>query len=183
MKLQPLKSKDLRVYAATDSVRSIVKEVIPIQDVMNNTIINHGDTVSLGSGLIDINKYVFEVEKINSYNAKLDPKKLEVAIDTAQKKRPKIRLYVPVFYQNSLVSQIDFNFLNNSYQAFTGGAFYFNPGFNVLFKIGANDLFEDYKITGGFRLSPDFDANEYLLSFENLKKTARQTIGFPQANI
>ncbi len=39
-----------------------------------------------------------------------------------------------------------------------------------LFKIGANDLFEDYKITGGFRLSPDFDANEYLLSFENLKK-------------
>jgi hypothetical protein len=168
----------LKSFAATDSVRSIVKEVIPIQDVMDNTIINHGDTVSLGSNLIDINKYVFEVEKINSYNAKLDPKKLEVAIDTTQKKRPKIRLYVPVFYQNSLVSQIDFNFLNASYQAFTGGAFYFNPGFNVLFKIGANDLFEDYKITGGFRLSPDFDANEYLLSFENLKKRLDKQLVF-----
>jgi hypothetical protein len=87
-------------------------------------------------------------------------------------------LYVPVFYQNSLVSQIDFNFLNASYQAFTGGAFYFNPGFNVLFKIGANDLFEDYKLTGGFRLSPDFDANEYLLSFENLKKRLDKQLVF-----
>ncbi len=121
----------LKSLAATDSVRSIVKEVIPIQDVIDNTIINNGDTVSLGPSQIDINKYVFEVEKINSYNAKLDPKKLEVAIDTTEEKRPKIRLYMPVFYQNSLVSQIDFNFLNASYQAFTGGAFYFNPGFNV----------------------------------------------------
>jgi hypothetical protein len=171
-KIQPTTSQAQRLknLAATDSIRSIIKEVIPIQDVVNNTIINKGDTLTLGNNLIDINKYVFEVEKINSYNAKLDNKKLEVAIDTAQKKRPKIRLYRPVFYQNSMVSQIDFNFLNNSYQAFTGGAFYFNPGFNVLFKVGANDLFEDFKITGGFRLSPDFDANEYLLSFENLKK-------------
>ena len=63
-----------------------------------------------------------------------------------RKARPKIRLYQPVFYQNNLVSQIDFNFLNASYQAFTGGAFYFNPGFNVLFKIGANDLVRRYKI-------------------------------------
>jgi hypothetical protein len=38
-----------------------------------------------------------------------------------------------------------------------------------LLKIGAFDLFEDYKITGGFRISPDLDANEYLVSIENLK--------------
>ncbi len=179
-KIKPTSSQIQRLkrLSAADSIRNIVKEVIPIQDVMDNTIINHGDTVSLGPSQIDINRYVFEVEKINSYNARLDTKKLEVAIDTTQKKRPKIRLYIPVFYQNSLVTQIDFNFLNASYQAFTGGAFYFNPGFNVLFKIGANDLFEDYKITGGFRLSPDFDANEYLLSFENLKKRLDKQLVF-----
>jgi len=168
----------IKNMAALDSLRSIKKEVIPIQKVVDNTIIKHGDTVTLGNNQIDINKYVFEVEKINSYNAKLDDKQLEVSIDTVQKSRPRIRLYIPVFYQNSMVSQIDFNFLNASYQAFTGGAFYFNPGFNLLFKIGANDLFEDLKITGGFRLSPDFDANEYLLSIENLKKRLDKQLVF-----
>jgi hypothetical protein len=106
--------------------------------------------------------------KINAYNEKFKINKWG-AVDTAEEKRPKIRLYRPVFYQNNLVTQVDFNFLNASYQAFTGGAFYFNPGLNVLLKVGANDLFEDLKITGGIRLSPDFDANEYLLSAENLK--------------
>ncbi len=97
LKLPPLKGKDLKDYAATDSIRSIVKEVIPIQDVIDNTIINNGDTVSLGPSLIDINKYVFEVEKINSYNAKLDPKKLEVAIDTTQKKTAKSQVICACF--------------------------------------------------------------------------------------
>jgi hypothetical protein len=158
-----------KLMAEKDSLRSIKKEVIPISTLAENRIIADGDTIALGADLIDVNKYVFEIEKINAYNEKLEGKKLELAVDTAKKGRPKIRLYQPVFYQNSLVSQIDFNFLNASYQAFTGGAFYFNPGFNVLFKVGANDLFEDLKITGGVRLSPDLDANEYLLSFENIK--------------
>jgi hypothetical protein len=179
-KTEPTVSQRMRLKSlqAADSMRSIIKEVIPMQEVVDNTIIKHGDTLLLGDNQIDINKYIFEVEKINSYNAKLDKKQLEVAIDTTQKRRPKIRLYIPVFYQNNMVSQIDFNFLNSSYQAFTGGAFYFNPGFNLLFKIGANDLFEDLKITGGIRLSPDFDANEYLLSFENLKRRLDKQLVF-----
>jgi hypothetical protein len=77
--------------------------------------------------------------------------------------------YTTSFYPIKLVSQIDFSFLNASYQAFTGGAYYFNPGLNLLFKVGANDLFEDYRIVGGVRFATDFDSNEYLLSFENLK--------------
>ncbi len=179
-KIEPTASRKLRLkyLAAQDSMKNIKKEIIPIQDVIDNTIINKGDTLILGNNLIDVNKYVFEIEKINSYNARLDPENLQVVIDTAQKARPRIRLYQPVFYQNSLVSQIDFNFLNNSYQAFTGGAFYFNPGLNILFKVGANDLFEDLKITGGIRLSPDFDGNEYLLSFENLKKRLDKQVVF-----
>ncbi len=40
---------------------------------------------------------------------------------------------------------------------------------NLLFKVGANDLFEDYRLVGGVRFATDFDSNEYLLSFENLK--------------
>ena len=184
-KIEPTASRKLRLkyLAAQDSLKNIKKEIIPIQDVIDNTIINKGDTLILGDNVIDVNKYVFEIEKINSYNARLDPENLQIVIDTVQKARPRIRLYQPVFYQNSLVSQIDFNFLNNSYQAFTGGAFYFNPGLNILFKVGANDLFEDLKITGGIRLSPDFDGNEYLLKFREPEKETGQADGFPQAGI
>jgi hypothetical protein len=169
IKVSPSQKARRKMWAAKDSMQRIEKEVIPISALSENMLITEGDTISLENELIDINKYVFEIEKINAYNEKLEGRKFKLVADTVEDARPKIRLYRPVFYQNNMVSQIDFNFLNESYQAFTGGAFYFNPGFNVLLKIGANDLFEDYKLTGGVRLSPDFDANEYLLSAENLK--------------
>jgi len=84
-------------------------------------------------------------------------------------KLPKAHVYLTNFYINQLVNQIDFGFLNSSYQAFTGGAVYFNPGGNLLFKVGAIDLFEDYKLTAGFRFSGNFDSNEYLLSLDDYK--------------
>ena len=91
-------------------------------------------------------------------------------------KPPRMSKYFTTFYTNYLVTQIDFGFLNNSYQAFTGSAFYFNPGFNLIFKVGTSDLFEDYRITAGARLSANFDSNEYLLSFENLKKRCNKQL-------
>ncbi|MBN2481837.1 MAG: PD40 domain-containing protein [Bacteroidales bacterium] len=168
----------LKVLSVEDSLQSREKTMILLSDLVDNRLIDHGDTLTLSDNKIDINNYIFEIEKINFYNEQLDGRNLAITVDTAGKEQPRIRLYRPAFYQNTLVSQVDFNFLNASYQAFTGGAFYFNPGFNVLFKIGANDLFEDLKITGGARLSPDFDANEYLLSFENLKKRLDKQIFF-----
>ncbi|MFW5805267.1 MAG: hypothetical protein ACOCVX_01945 [Bacteroidales bacterium] len=72
------------------------------------------------------------------------------------------------FYTSRIINQIDFGFLNASYQKFTGNAFYFNPGFNILLNVEAMDLFEDYRITGGFRFAGNFDSNEYLISFEDL---------------
>lgn len=119
--------------------------------------------ISLNDSLIDINNYVFELEKQQIFNAE----------STSHEKRifklPKQLVYFTNFYSNLLVTQVDFGFMNQSYQAFTGSAFYFNPGFNVLTKVGAIDLFEDYKITGGIRFSVDFESNEYLLSIEDLK--------------
>ena len=82
---------------------------------------------------------------------------------------PEERVYLTAFYNNYVASQVDFSFLNNSYQAFNGGAPYFNPGLNLLTKFGTVDLFENFKITGGFRFSGNFDSNEYLLSLEALK--------------
>jgi hypothetical protein len=165
--------------AERDSIESIRNKDLSIQSIKDNTIITSGlDTFVFGDYQIDINNYIFEKEKINYYNSKLKDRNITLSLDTVEKERPKIRIYQTAFYQNYIVNQVDFSFLNESYQAFTGGAVYFNPGMNLLFKIGTNDLFDDYKVTGGIRISPDFNSNEYLISVENLKKRLDKQIVF-----
>jgi len=94
---------------------------------------------------------------------------MNIDMDTGIIELPLIRIYETSFYNNYIVNQIDFAFLNNSYQVFNGGASYYNPGINLLTRFGIVDLFEDYRLTAGFRFAGDFDSNEYLLSFENMK--------------
>ncbi len=94
---------------------------------------------------------------------------------------PKRLNYNVEYFINQIVTQIDFSYLNQSYQQFTGGTspIYLNPGFNALFKIGVTDLLEDYRITGGVRLNLNLSNNEYLLSYANLKKRMDKEIYFP----
>jgi WD40 repeat protein len=120
---------------------------------------------------IDINHYIFEKEKQNYYDQLWRKKYMDIDLDTGQIKLPLIRIYETSFYNNYIANQIDFTFLNNSYQVYSGGAPYFNPGVNILTRFGIIDLFENYRITGGFRFSGNFDSNEYLFSVENLKGT------------
>ena len=153
-----------------DSIHHVEKKVVSMKDIANNQLVHEGDTISLQEFKIDINKYIFEREKLNYYNTQLRSRNLNLVLDSMQEERMMYIDYSTAFYPNKLVNQIDFSFLNASYQAFTGGAFYYNPGLNLLFKVGANDLFEDYRLVGGVRFATDFDSNEYLLSFENLKQ-------------
>ncbi len=118
---------------------------------------------------IDINHYIFEKEKENFYDQLWKKDYMDIDLDTGEMDLPSIRIYQPSFYNNYVSNQIDFSFLNNSYQVFSGGAQFFNPGVNLMTRFGTLDLFEDYRITGGFRFSGNFDSNEYLLSVENLK--------------
>jgi WD40 repeat protein len=117
---------------------------------------------------IDINHYIFEKEKQNYYDQLWRKKYMDIDLDTGHIELPQIRIYEKSFYNNYLVTQIDFSFLNNTYQVYSGGAPYFNPGVNILTRFGTVDLFENYRITGGFRLAGNFDSNEYLLSVEHL---------------
>jgi WD40 repeat protein len=120
---------------------------------------------------IDINHYIFEIEKKNYYDQLWRKKYMDIDLDTGEFALPPIRIYETSFYNNYIANQVDFSFLNNSYQVYSGGAPYFNPGMNVLTRFGILDLFENYRITGGFRFSGNFDSNEYLFSVENLKGT------------
>jgi Tol biopolymer transport system component len=111
---------------------------------------------------IDINHYIFEKEKQNYYEQLWRKKYMDIDLDTGGIQLPQQRIYEKSFYNNYLVTQIDFSFLNNTYQVYSGGAPYFNPGVNILTRFGTVDLFENYRITGGFRLAGNFDSNEYL---------------------
>lgn len=90
------------------------------------------------------------------------------------------RNYYVQYYINKLVTQVDFSFLNTSYQQFTSASnpIYFNPGLNALTMVELNDIMEDYRIVGGARLSAiNLKDMELLFSYENLKnRLDHQTI-------
>ncbi len=169
IRITPFREEYTEKLSEEDSLRNVQQKTIVLRDVVDNSIISGTDTLRLDFTTIDVNNYVFEKEKLNYYNEKLRDNNLSLVMDTVKEERRVYIDYETSFYPNYLVNQVDFSFLNESYQTFTGGAVYYNPGFNLLFKVGATDLFEDYRLIGGVRFATDFNSNEYLLSFENMK--------------
>jgi len=100
-------------------------------------------------------------------------------------KFPKRRNYRVEYFVNDMITQIDFNYINYSYQPFTGGGgpIYLNPGFNVFLQMGVNDLMEDHRFVGGVRLNFSLENNEYLFSYSNLKKRLDKEIVFHRNTI
>lgn len=154
--------------------QKLIEEDRRMRDTLTKPLYAYFET----DNLVDINNYIFEEEKENYYQQLIKKDHIEVDLDTIEIPLPPIRIYETSFYSNYMATQIDFGYLNNTYQAFSGSGVYFNPGIGMLFNIGANDLFEDYKIVGGFRFSGNFDSNEYLVSFESLKKRIDKQIVF-----
>ena len=95
-------------------------------------------------------------------------------------KIPKRLNYRVEYFLNDMISQIDFTYINYGYQPFTGGGgpIYLNPGFNIFFQMGVNDLMEDHRFVGGVRLNISLTNNEYIFSYSNLKKRLDQEIVF-----
>ncbi|MBL7933475.1 MAG: hypothetical protein JNL60_16335, partial [Bacteroidia bacterium] len=125
---------------------------------------------------IDFENYRFENERqTNVYvpqshgqTTKLDSLKKK---SDGKLKFPVQKNYYTSFYTDNVVTQFDNSFLANNYQVFTGGGapLYLNPGFNFLTKVSISDLFEDQRITGGFRINPQLD-NEFMLSWEQRRR-------------
>ncbi|MEI8204066.1 MAG: hypothetical protein WCH34_13680, partial [Bacteroidota bacterium] len=124
--------------------------------------------ISLDSNQVNINNYTFNKQAVIYLGLAKD------SLNDSLKGfvLPKQRNYDVEYSITQLVTQVDFSFLNTGYQQFTGGGspIYLNPGFNALIMVGINDLLEDYRMIGGVRLSPTLDDNEYMFSYENLKK-------------
>ena len=138
------------------------------------TILTSESAEEIDSNYVDINDYQFYndkpavVEKV-FVEFKEGSKKDSVPKEEKETfKLPRQELYYVNFTTDYVVSQVDNSFLNKSYQRFTGGG-YQASGFNTLIKMGMIDLFEDYRIIGGFRFPVNFNNTEYMLSYENLK--------------
>lgn len=158
--------------SAKDTVRKIEPVKIQVQD----------HAVRLDSGEIDIYNYQFSDEK-PSYEK--ETVKIEESTSKKTNTRDSTKVIKPKpdefkaapssayrrnFATDYVVSQIDNNYLNQTYQRYTPGAPYFNPGINGLMKIGISDVFEDYRIIGGFRFAGNLGSNEYLLAFQDYSK-------------
>ncbi len=165
---------DLYVADSIEILRQkLIEEDKRLKDSLSKPLYAYFET----DNEVDINNYIFEEEKANYYWQQIKKEDFEIDLDTATIELPPIRIYETSFYTNYMANQVDFGYLGQSYQAFNGSGVYNNSGLGMLFNIGTNDLFEDYKIIGGFRFSGDFDSGEILLSFENLKKRLdRQTV-------
>ena len=162
--------EEIAMLRAADSINRLRDWLLAERARMNDTLKKPlYEYYTPANEPIDFRNYVFEKEKENFYELQWRKDYMDINLDTSRLKMPDALVYRPAFYNNYTATQIDFNFLNNTYQAYNGGAPYFNPGLNMLFKIGTLDLFEDYRITGGFRFSGNFDSNEYLVSLEALR--------------
>ena len=93
---------------------------------------------------------------------------------------PKPRNYNVEYSVNQLISQLDFSYLNMSYQPYLGyaGPVYQNSPANALFVVGATDLLEDYRLIGGIRLNTSLVNNEYLFGYANLKHRLDREVYF-----
>jgi WD40 repeat protein len=182
MALTGFRKEQNKLFHKADSIESIRKWLVEEDKRRRDTLKKPLYEYYIKNEPININHYIFEKEKQNYYEQLWRKKYMDIDLDTGTIKLPLIRIYETSFYNNYIANQIDFTFLNNSYQVFTGGGSYFNPGVNLLTRFGILDLFEDYRLTAGFRFSGNFDSNEYLLSFESLKgKFDKQLIFHRQA--
>ncbi|MCO6483070.1 MAG: PD40 domain-containing protein [Flavobacteriales bacterium] len=82
---------------------------------------------------------------------------------------PEQRNYNVNFATDEVLTQLDNSYSSEFYQPLIGPDA-LNPGLSGLMRMAVSDLFEDYKITGGFRLALDLNNNTYLLQFANLKR-------------
>lgn len=96
-----------------------------------------------------------------------------------QKRQQMYNYYIQLF-SNKLLGQVDFSYLNFSYQPFSGGSspIYLNSGFNVSLGASLTDLFENYRIEGGVKINTSFVNNEYVLRLSDLHKRLDKSLTF-----
>lgn len=132
---------------------------------------------------VDIDNYVFSDETSTGTGERPAANTIqgagqETAADTLVQLKlifPEQRNYNVNFATDQVLTQVDNSYNSGFYQPFTGPA-NINPGISGLMKMAVSDLFEDYRIVGGFRLAFDLNNNDYMFSYANLKRRMDKTV-------
>lgn len=82
---------------------------------------------------------------------------------------PEQRNYNVNFATDEVLTQLDNSFDGRFYQTLTDN-FALNPGLSGFTRMAMSDVFEDYKVVGGFRLALDLNNNDYMLHLKNYKR-------------
>jgi hypothetical protein len=129
---------------------------------------------------VDIHNYSLSAEGPSGISLFKRNRVIQPESSNAIIKLPQVRNYNVEYSVNELVSQLDFSYLNMSYQPYLGysGPVFQNSPTNALFMLGATDLLEDYRLLGGIRLNASLIHNEYLLGYANLKLRLDREIYF-----
>lgn len=90
---------------------------------------------------------------------------------------PGARNYNLNFTTDKVLAQLDNTFMADFYQPLQG-IDQLNPGLSGLIQFGISDLFEDYKIIGGFRLAGNFDNNTFMIMGEDLTRRTDRRLQF-----
>lgn len=90
------------------------------------------------------------------------------------------RNYNVELFTDKMTSQLDFSYMNFSYQPFTGGgsAVYLNSGFNVFLGSTMTDLMEDYKVDIGVKINTQLINNEYVIRFSDFSRRVDKSLTF-----
>jgi len=159
--------KDQVPGSVTDDMSTVVKVDVPAP-------------VDTGANAVDIGNYRFSDEAAAPERKESTAETQEVptiglptvAADSARittLQFPEQRNYNVNFSTDEVLTQLDNSYDSQFYQPLIGPDA-LNPGLSGLTKMAISDLFEDYKIVGGFRLALDLNNNAYMLKFSNLRR-------------
>jgi hypothetical protein len=169
---------DINNYKFTDEPLSYVREKIILEEIPRKGAGSQDKPLAKAPEISEEDLEGLTEEEIERVKAQ------QQAQDLASEafKMPPFKVYQTNFTRDFVQSQLDNSYVSEFYQPFVGPG-PVNPGLSGMFKVSASDLFEDYRIIGGFRLAGNFDSNEYLLSYEDLKKRLDKKLTFMRQTI
>ena len=117
----------------------------------------------------------FDTEKNDSSNVGKVVGTEDVTPETVLTKAKLFEYRPPKFFNDYVVAGLNNTvFVINKYQPYAGGQGPIDPAngndLNGLIRMGTTDLFEDIKISGGFRIATNLKDNDVLFEFMNLRK-------------
>lgn len=176
------------VYILTPTAKSINSPEIKFDtnyEQQVDSLLQPSEAIS--EDTLDVSSYYFQSEFTWRHKHKPTQTKSQVEEDVNQTNRTpvvpgrmagatpfkptRVLPYIVKFSTDYVLSQLDNNLIVTRYQSYnTNGGQFQNPQLGGLIKLGITELFEDYRINGGFRLPTTINGTEYFVSFEDYKK-------------